>query len=92
MALQGLWRCELRKGDVRGDVWFIEAWSGEGEQALLKMLAKPGQRKLVLPSGGPAMAWYATTDAPEALAWSGAEASDLCAEINGWGRPSERDA
>lgn len=91
-ALEGLWRCELRKGDVRGDIWFVETWSNEGGETLLKMLKKPGQRKVVLPSGGPALAWYEATDAPQALAWSGAEAADLCASLDGWTVASERDA
>ena len=91
-ALDALWRCELRRGAVRGDIWFIETWSSEGEEALLKMLQKPGQRKLVLPAGGPGIAWYETTEAPLALAWSGAEGSDLCAALDSWGGASEGDA
>ena len=91
-ALAALWRMELQKGEVRGDLWYLQVVSDGCREGLMKMLAKPGQRLMILPSGAEALGGDTGTDGPDALSWSGTEARALCERLAGWESPSKGDS
>lgn len=88
-ALEGLWRMELQKGDVRGDLWYLQGLSDEGREGLMKMLAKPGQRLMIFPSGEEGLG--GTADTSGSFSWSDTEAQALCEHLASWGAPSKGD-
>jgi hypothetical protein len=90
--LSGLWRMELQKGEVRGDLWYLQGLPDEGREGLMKMLAKSGQRLMILPSGGEGLVGSESEDASDALSWSGMETQALCERLSGWGPPSKGDS
>ncbi|HHO52202.1 MAG TPA: hypothetical protein ENK18_15330 [Deltaproteobacteria bacterium] len=74
-SMGGLWRLLIRKGDQRGEVWFVADLPAEGRAAVPLLLLEEHARVVVLPAGSDLVSWWASiSGAPEPIGWSGAEA------------------
>jgi hypothetical protein len=83
-TMQGLWRLLVRRGDVRGEVWFVHALPPEGRAGVPQLLLEERQRAVVLPVDPELLAWYRETGGPEAIGWTGDEADALRGTLAGW--------
>ena len=83
-ALDGLWRMLVRKGDVKGEVWFLGSLSPEGRAGVPQLLLEEHQRAIVLPVDPDLLSWYGELDGPEAIGWTGEEADALRGAVAGW--------
>lgn len=85
--LQGVWRLLLRRGEARGEIWYVAHLPIEGRAALPQMLLEEGRRVVVLPIDADLLAWYGTLRAPEAIGWTGSETEALRTELASWTAP-----
>jgi len=83
-ALDGLWRLLVRKGEVRGEVWFLGSLSPEGRAGIPQLLLEEHQRAVVLPVEPDLLAWYGELGGPDAIGWTGDEADALRQAVAGW--------
>jgi len=83
-ALDGLWRLLVRKGDVKGEVWFLGSLSPEGRAGVPQLLLEDHQRAVVLPVDPELLSWYGELDGPDAIGWTGDEADALREAVAGW--------
>lgn len=90
--LQGLWRLLVRRGDLRGEVWYVAHLPIEGRAALPQLLLDDVRRAIVLPIDPDLLAWYETLNAPEAIGWTGDEGEALRTELASWSAPGPSDA
>ena len=72
--MSGLWRMLVRRGDQRGEVWYVAELPAEGRAAVPLLLLEDHHRMVVLPSDDGLSAWWGElAGAPEALTWTGEE-------------------
>ncbi len=84
-GLRDLWRAVLQKGDSRGELWALTNLPPEGRAAIPQLLLDPRQRVVVVPLEPELLEWYGSTGGPEAIGWSGPEASDaVLSALDAW--------
>ncbi len=83
-ALDGLWRLLVRKGDVKGEVWYLGSLSPEGRAGVPQLLLEEHNRAVVLPVEPELLAWYGELGGPEAIGWTGDDAAALTQAVAGW--------
>ncbi len=84
-GLDGLWRLLVRKGEVKGEVWYVAELATEGRAAVPQLLLADHQRAVVLPIEPELLAWYGTLGGPDAIGWSGTDEADaLKAAVGAW--------
>lgn len=90
-ALGGLWRLLIRRGEIRGEVWYLADLSPEARAGVPLLLLEPWQRVIVLPIEPDLLAWYGTTGGPEAVGWTGQEGPALLAAVEAF-QPTAAEA
>lgn len=84
-GLSGLWRLLVRKGDAKGEVWYVAELPAEGRAAVPQLLLEDHHRAVVLPIDPDLLSWYATLGGPEAIGWSGPDEGEaLRAAVGAW--------
>jgi hypothetical protein len=83
-ALDGLWRLLVRKGEVRGEVWYLGSLSPEGRAGVPQLLLDEHQRAVVIPVEPDLLSWYGELGGPEAIGWTGDEAEALRQAVASW--------
>ncbi|MCB9664749.1 MAG: hypothetical protein H6732_11595 [Alphaproteobacteria bacterium] len=87
-AVRGLVRVRLRRGDVEGEVWWLDEPSAEAQMALPLLLLAPGARVLVAASGQGIEGWLSPDAGTPLLLWPDAGAPALVDALAAW-TPSE---
>lgn len=83
-ALDGLWRLLIRKGDVKGEVWFLAELGPEGRAGVPQLLQEAHQRAVVIPLEPELLSWYGELGGPEAIGWTDDAGGALTAAVAGW--------
>ena len=84
-GLTGLWRLLVRKGETKGEVWYVASLSAEGRAGVPQLLLADHQRAVVLPIEPDLLAWYGTLEGPPAIGWEGADSAEaLRGAVQGW--------
>jgi hypothetical protein len=77
-ALGGLWRLLVRRGDHRGEVWFVAELPVEGRAAVPLLLLEEHGRVIVLPDDAELVAgWGELAGAPAPVVWNEQAADGL---------------
>lgn len=82
--LTGVWRLLVRRGEQRGEVWYIAELPIEGRAALPQLLLEERHRAVVLPIEPELTHWYGSLRGPEAIGWTGEEGDALRSEVAAW--------
>lgn len=83
-AVRGLTRVRVGRGDVQGEVWWLDAPTPEAQMALPLLLLESAARVVVAQAGQGTEAWLpADGDRPLVL-WSGAEGPVLTERAAAW--------
>jgi hypothetical protein len=88
--MRGLWRLLLRRGDVRGEVWYVHELAPEGRAGVPQLLLEDRQRVVVLPVDPDLLAWYRELCGPAPIGWTGDEAASLREACATWA-PTTQD-
>ena len=84
-SLSGLWRLLLRRGDQRGELWFVAELPVEGRAAIPLLLVEEHDRVVVLPVDAELLGWWGSLQgAPTPIGWTGAEADALREAVAGF--------
>jgi hypothetical protein len=84
-GLDGLWRLLVRKGEVKGEVWWVADLPVEGRAAVPQLLLADHHRVVVLPIDPDLLTWYGSIGGPDPIGWSGEEEADaLKAAVGAW--------
>ncbi|MBX2803444.1 MAG: hypothetical protein KTR31_37535 [Myxococcales bacterium] len=77
-SLGGLWRLLVRRGEQRGEVWYVAELPAEGRAAVPLLLLEEHARTVALADDEELATWWSTVaGAPSAVRWTGAEAETL---------------
>ena len=86
--LGGLWRLVVRKGDVRGEIWYVAGLPAEGRAAVPQLLLRDAHRAVILPIDPDLLSWYGTLGGPSAIGWTGSEGDEVLAAVTAWPSPA----
>ncbi len=79
--LDAVWRLLLRKGEQRGELWYVAGLTAGGQAGVAQLLAEDHPRVVVLPIDPELLGWYAQLGGPPAIGWTGSEADVLLGEL-----------
>ncbi|MCB9685353.1 MAG: hypothetical protein H6735_09965 [Alphaproteobacteria bacterium] len=79
-GLAGVWRLLVRRGDQRGEVWYVHELSPEGRAGVPLLLLEDWQRAIVLRDDADLRSWWDTLGR-EALTWN-ADGEPLLAVVD----------
>ncbi len=70
-SLNGLWRLLVRRGDQRGELWFVADLPAEGRAAIPLLLLEEHERAVVLANDEELVGWWGgLSGAPAGIAWT----------------------
>lgn len=87
-AATGLWRLLVRKGEQRGEIWFVDRPSPEARAAVPLLLLHPQARVLVVPADEAPLALPPTV---RPIRWTGAEGAEVVAAAASFPEGGEED-
>jgi hypothetical protein len=80
-SMSGLWRLLIRKGDRKGEVWYLADLPPEGRAGVPQLLLEDWQRVVVVPLDPELLSWWRTLGSTEALGWTGSEGEALVGAV-----------
>lgn len=82
-AMDGLWRLLVRKGELKGEVWYLADLPAEGRAGIPQLLLDPHLRAVVVKSGAD-LEWFRALKGPEPIPWGPAAGVSLWAAVSAW--------
>ncbi|MEN0065394.1 MAG: hypothetical protein AAGA48_24830 [Myxococcota bacterium] len=90
-SLDGLWRLLVRRGDQRGELWYVAVLPPEGRGAIPMLLLEQHERAVVLAADEELVNWWGTlSSAPAGIAWSPEAADAVKSALNGFAAEAPR--
>jgi len=83
-GLSGLLRLLVRRGEVKGEVWYVASLPPEGRAGVPQLLLSDHQRAVVLPIDPDLLSWYGGLSGPPAIGWDDAGAEAVKAALQAW--------
>jgi len=84
-SLDGLWRLLVRRGDQRGELWYVAELPAEGRAAIPLLLLEEHERAVVLANDEELVGWWGSlTGAPSGIPWTPEATDALKAALDGF--------